>query len=118
MTMRSWFTGILTFRTRITGTGTDRFPLTTRHVQMPARHLHDAGAISVTGDAPARSARRPRYHAGAQMRESPALPAHPTATPGRTTLFLLHQLGYDALTLCDGAMGAWARDPSLPIEMD
>lgn len=31
-------------------------------------------------------------------------------------LFLLHQLGYDDLTLYDGSMGEWARDPSLPIE--
>jgi thiosulfate/3-mercaptopyruvate sulfurtransferase len=31
-------------------------------------------------------------------------------------LFLLHQLGYDALTLYDGSMGEWAKDPSLPIE--
>jgi thiosulfate/3-mercaptopyruvate sulfurtransferase len=31
-------------------------------------------------------------------------------------LFLLHQLGYDNLTLYDGSMGEWARDPSLPIE--
>jgi thiosulfate/3-mercaptopyruvate sulfurtransferase len=33
-------------------------------------------------------------------------------------LFLLHQLGYDNLTLYDGSMGEWARDPSLPIETD
>jgi thiosulfate/3-mercaptopyruvate sulfurtransferase len=31
-------------------------------------------------------------------------------------LFLLHQLGYDDLTLYDASMGEWARDPSLPIE--
>jgi len=31
-------------------------------------------------------------------------------------LFLLHQLGYDNLTLYDGSMGDWAKDPSLPIE--
>ena len=31
-------------------------------------------------------------------------------------LFLLHQLGYDDLTLYDGSMGEWARDHSLPIE--
>ena len=31
-------------------------------------------------------------------------------------LFLLHQLGYDNLTLYDGSMGEWARDASLPIE--
>ena len=31
-------------------------------------------------------------------------------------LFMLHQLGYDHLTLYDGSMGEWARDPSLPIE--
>jgi thiosulfate/3-mercaptopyruvate sulfurtransferase len=31
-------------------------------------------------------------------------------------LFLLHQLGFDDLTLYDGSMGEWARDPSLPIE--
>jgi len=33
-------------------------------------------------------------------------------------LFLLHQLGYEDLTLYDGSMGEWARDPSLPIETD
>ena len=31
-------------------------------------------------------------------------------------LFVLHQLGYDGLTLYDGSMGEWAKDPSLPIE--
>ena len=31
-------------------------------------------------------------------------------------LFLLHQLGYPDLTLYDGSMGEWARDPVLPIE--
>lgn len=31
-------------------------------------------------------------------------------------LFLLHRLGYENLTLYDGSMGEWARDPSLPIE--
>jgi len=30
-------------------------------------------------------------------------------------LFVLHQLGYDHLTLYDASMGEWARDPSLPI---
>jgi len=33
-------------------------------------------------------------------------------------LFLLHQLGFDDLTLYDGSMGEWARDPTLPIETD
>jgi thiosulfate/3-mercaptopyruvate sulfurtransferase len=33
-------------------------------------------------------------------------------------LFLLHQLGYDNLTLYDGSMGEWAKDQSLPIETD
>jgi thiosulfate/3-mercaptopyruvate sulfurtransferase len=31
-------------------------------------------------------------------------------------LFLMHQLGYDNLTLYDGSMGEWAKDPSPPIE--
>ena len=31
-------------------------------------------------------------------------------------LFLLHQLGFPNLTLYDGSMGEWAKDPSLPIE--
>jgi len=31
-------------------------------------------------------------------------------------LFLLHQLGYDRLTLYDGSMGEWAKDTSLPVE--
>lgn len=33
-------------------------------------------------------------------------------------LFLLHQLGYDDITLYDASMGEWARDQSLPIETD
>lgn len=33
-------------------------------------------------------------------------------------LFMLHQLGYDGLTLYDGSMGEWAKDASLPIETD
>jgi thiosulfate/3-mercaptopyruvate sulfurtransferase len=33
-------------------------------------------------------------------------------------LFLLHQLGYDDLTLYDGSMGEWAKDYDLPIESD
>jgi thiosulfate/3-mercaptopyruvate sulfurtransferase len=33
-------------------------------------------------------------------------------------LFLLHQLGYDNLTLYDGSMGEWAKNDSLPIETD
>ena len=33
-------------------------------------------------------------------------------------LFLLYQLGFDNLTLYDGSMGEWAKDPSLPIETD
>jgi thiosulfate/3-mercaptopyruvate sulfurtransferase len=31
-------------------------------------------------------------------------------------LFLMHQLGYDDLTLYDGSMGEWAKEPNLPIE--
>ena len=33
-------------------------------------------------------------------------------------LFLLHQLGYDDITLYDGSMGEWAKTESLPIEKD
>jgi len=33
-------------------------------------------------------------------------------------LFMLHQLGYDRITLYDGSMGEWAKDESLPIETD
>jgi thiosulfate/3-mercaptopyruvate sulfurtransferase len=33
-------------------------------------------------------------------------------------LFLLYQLGYENLTLYDGSMGEWAKDPSMPIETD
>jgi thiosulfate/3-mercaptopyruvate sulfurtransferase len=31
-------------------------------------------------------------------------------------LFLMHQLGFKELTLYDGSMGEWAKDPTLPIE--
>jgi thiosulfate/3-mercaptopyruvate sulfurtransferase len=33
-------------------------------------------------------------------------------------LFMLHQLGFDDLTLYDGSMGEWAKDATLPIETD
>jgi thiosulfate/3-mercaptopyruvate sulfurtransferase len=33
-------------------------------------------------------------------------------------LFLLHQLGYNDLTLYDGSMGEWAKDHDLPIATD
>jgi len=33
-------------------------------------------------------------------------------------LFLLHQLGYDNLSLYDGSLGEWAQDDSLPVEID
>ena len=33
-------------------------------------------------------------------------------------LFVLHQLGYENLTLYDASMGEWAKDMSLPIETD
>jgi len=33
-------------------------------------------------------------------------------------LFLLHQLGYDDITLYDASMGEWAKAQSLPIETD
>jgi thiosulfate/3-mercaptopyruvate sulfurtransferase len=33
-------------------------------------------------------------------------------------LFLLHQLGFDDITLYDGSMGEWAKNESLPIETD
>jgi thiosulfate/3-mercaptopyruvate sulfurtransferase len=31
---------------------------------------------------------------------------------------MLHQLGFDDLTLYDGSLLEWAEDPSLPIETD
>jgi thiosulfate/3-mercaptopyruvate sulfurtransferase len=33
-------------------------------------------------------------------------------------LFMLHRLGYENLTLYDGSMSEWAKDPDLPIETD
>jgi len=33
-------------------------------------------------------------------------------------LFMLHQLGYDDITLYDASMGEWAKDTALPIETD
>jgi thiosulfate/3-mercaptopyruvate sulfurtransferase len=33
-------------------------------------------------------------------------------------LLLLHELGYEKVTLYDGSMGEWAKDASLPIETD
>ena len=33
-------------------------------------------------------------------------------------LFMMHQLGYDRLSLYDASMGEWAKDTTLPIETD
>jgi hypothetical protein len=49
---------------------------------------------------------------------------HPKETDMRepmaliSDLFVLHQLGYDDLTLYEGSMGEWAKDLALPIETD
>jgi hypothetical protein len=40
--------------------------------------------------------------------------SHPTGRED-IDLFLLHQLGFDDLTLYDGSMSEWAKDRSLPI---
>jgi len=36
----------------------------------------------------------------------------------RMDAFLLHQLGYTNLAVYDVSMSEWAKDPSLPIEID
>ena len=78
---------------------TDLVDPTTRRFVSPADALARFRAAGVTAD------RRVIAYCGAGI----------SAT---VDLFLLHQLGFDDLTLYDGSMSEWAEDSSLPIEPD
>jgi thiosulfate/3-mercaptopyruvate sulfurtransferase len=78
---------------------------------------------------PAASLTEPERHGFAPLADAQATFERQGVTPDKRVicycgggisatvdLFLLHQLGYQDLTLYDGSMGEWAKDPALPIE--
>jgi thiosulfate/3-mercaptopyruvate sulfurtransferase len=82
-------------------------------VNVPAATLTDATKRLVsTSDAEA------RFAAQGVTKDKQVIAYCGGGISATVDLFLLHQLGYDNLTLYDGSMGEWARDDTLPIETD
>jgi thiosulfate/3-mercaptopyruvate sulfurtransferase len=81
-------------------------------VNVPAATLFDAKSKDFTslGDAAA------RFAAQGVTKDRRVIAYCGGGISATIDLFLLHQLGYDNLTLYDGSMGEWAKDKSLPIE--
>jgi thiosulfate/3-mercaptopyruvate sulfurtransferase len=83
-------------------------------VNVPAAALVDTatkGFVSL-GDAQA------RFNAEGVSKDKQVIAYCGGGISATIDLFVLHQLGYDNLTLYDASMGEWARDTSLPIETD
>jgi thiosulfate/3-mercaptopyruvate sulfurtransferase len=83
-------------------------------VNVPAAALVDAatkGFVSL-GDAQA------RFNAEGVSKDKQVIAYCGGGISATIDLFVLHQLGYDNLTLYDASMGEWARDSALPIETD
>jgi thiosulfate/3-mercaptopyruvate sulfurtransferase len=83
-------------------------------VNVPAATLVSAASKGFTGLADAAA----KFEAQGVTRDKRVVCYCGGGISATVDLFLLHQLGYDTLTLYDGSMGEWARDPSLPIETD
>ena len=98
--------------------GTGAQPL--RPARPRARQLQRVGGDAARSRRPRPSSRlrrpKPNSRRRASRRTSAWSPIAAAASRRPIDLFLLHQLGYDNLTLYDGSMGEWAKDTSLPIE--
>jgi thiosulfate/3-mercaptopyruvate sulfurtransferase len=82
-------------------------------VNVPAATLTDAAKrLVTTADAEA------KFKAQGVTKDKQVIAYCGGGISATVDLFLLHQLGYDNLTLYDGSMGEWARDDTLPIETD
>jgi thiosulfate/3-mercaptopyruvate sulfurtransferase len=83
-------------------------------VNVPAASLLDAQTKGFKPLAEARAA----FAAQGVTGDKPVIAYCGGGISATVDLFMLHQLGYDRLTLYDASMGEWARDPALPIETD
>ena len=83
-----------------------------RSVNVPAATLVDPGTKAFTTLADAQA----RFGAQGVTKDKSVICYCGGGISATIDLFLLHQLGYDNLTLYDGSMGEWAKDSSLPIE--
>jgi thiosulfate/3-mercaptopyruvate sulfurtransferase len=81
-------------------------------VNVPAASLVDAATKRFVGPAEAMA----RFQAAGIDKDRRVIAYCGGGISATIDLFLLHQLGFDDLTLYDGSMGEWAKDPSLPIE--
>jgi thiosulfate/3-mercaptopyruvate sulfurtransferase len=83
-------------------------------VNVPAATLVNAAAKDFTSEADAEA----KFGASGVTKDKRVICYCGGGISATIDLFQLHQLGYDNLTLYDGSMGEWAKDPSLPIETD
>jgi thiosulfate/3-mercaptopyruvate sulfurtransferase len=81
-------------------------------VNVPAASLVDAGTKAFTALADAEQ----KFAAAGVRRDKRVIVYCGGGISATVDLFLLHQLGFDDLTLYDGSMGEWAKDDALPIE--
>lgn len=83
-------------------------------VNVPAATLVNAAAKDFTSEADAKA----KFSASGVTKDKRVICYCGGGISATIDLFQLHQLGYDNLTLYDGSMGEWAKDPALPIETD
>lgn len=83
-------------------------------VNVPAATLVNAAAKDFTSEADAEA----KFSASGVTKDKRVICYCGGGISATIDLFQLHQLGYDNLTLYDGSMGEWAKDPALPIETD
>jgi len=83
-------------------------------VNVPAASLVDATRKDFTSEADAAA----KFAAQGITRDKQVIAYCGGGISATIDLFMLHQLGYDRLTLYDGSMGEWAKDTTLPIETD
>jgi thiosulfate/3-mercaptopyruvate sulfurtransferase len=81
-------------------------------VNVPAASLIDAQKKTFTSVADAKA----KFAAAGVAKDKHVISYCGGGISATIDLFLLHQLGFDDLSLYDGSMGEWAKDGALPIE--
>jgi thiosulfate/3-mercaptopyruvate sulfurtransferase len=81
-------------------------------VNVPAASLIDPQAKTFTSVADAEA----KFAAAGVAKDKRVIAYCGGGISATIDLFLLHQLGFDDLSLYDGSMGEWAKDGTLPIE--